>query len=143
MQYGWDNAKNARNVDKHGVSFEAVRDFEWDDAMVRQDVRKDYGEVRKIALGLIHGRVFYCAFVDRADHRRIISLRKANNREIRKFNGDSMEDDMQRQAPYLTEEEDQAVTQAALSDPDAQPLTDAELKQMKRVRGPQFAPTKQ
>ena len=43
-----------------------------------------------------------------------------------------------------TPEEDVAITQAALSDPDAQPITDEDIASGKlvRVRGPQIAPTK-
>ncbi|HEY1147511.1 MAG TPA: BrnT family toxin [Pseudoduganella sp.] len=49
------------------------------------DRRFDYREVRRCALGLLAGRVIYVAYVDRNQVRRIISLRKANAREVLKY----------------------------------------------------------
>lgn len=43
------------------------------------DDRKDYGERRQVACGLIRGRLFVCVFTDRGEIRRVISLRKANS----------------------------------------------------------------
>ena len=45
----------------------------------------EYGEIRIIALALIKTRLFYVAFTDRGDYRRIISLRKANAREVKRY----------------------------------------------------------
>jgi hypothetical protein len=55
--------------------------LEWDEALIWQDTRRDYGEVRMIALGAIGERLYCVVYVDRNDARRIISLRNANNRE--------------------------------------------------------------
>jgi uncharacterized DUF497 family protein len=49
---------------------------------ISRDDRFVYGETRLIARGLINGRLFVCVFTDRGKARRIISLRKANRREI-------------------------------------------------------------
>ncbi len=49
------------------------------------DDRLDDGEVRQIAFGHINGRLFVRVFVDRGSTRRIISLRKANTREVKKY----------------------------------------------------------
>lgn len=51
--------------------------------MVR--LRKDYGEPRQAALAVLVDRVYFVAFVDRADGRRVISLRKANQREFDRY----------------------------------------------------------
>jgi uncharacterized DUF497 family protein len=51
-------------------------------AKIWQDTRKDYGEERFIALGYIEKRLFSMVFTVRGDVLRIISLRKANNREV-------------------------------------------------------------
>lgn len=48
-------------------------------------MRRDYGEPRQCALALLEIRLFFVAFVDRVDERRIISLRKANNREKMRY----------------------------------------------------------
>jgi uncharacterized protein len=53
------------------------------------DDRFDYEEVRKIAFGLIHNRLFVCVYADREAERRVISLRKANKREVKRYGEDS------------------------------------------------------
>ncbi|MGC2787336.1 MAG: BrnT family toxin [Roseiarcus sp.] len=45
----------------------------------------DYGETRQIAFGFINNRLFVCVYTDRGDERRVISLRKANSREVRRY----------------------------------------------------------
>jgi len=81
MKILYDPAKDAANRAKHGVSLALASEMEWDTAVVWPDIRRDYGEPRKSALALCGGRLFFVAFVERTDGRRIISLRKANNRE--------------------------------------------------------------
>ena len=49
------------------------------------DDRFDYGEARTLAFGRIGGRLFVCVFADRDAERRVISLRKANSREVRRY----------------------------------------------------------
>jgi uncharacterized DUF497 family protein len=49
--------------------------------LIWQDTRRDYGEARMIALGLIGTRLYCVVYVDRENVRRVISLRKANNKE--------------------------------------------------------------
>jgi len=82
MQITFDEAsKEALNKSKHGLSLSEAAKLEWDDALIWQDTRRDYGEVRMIALGAIGERLYCVVYVDREDARRIISLRKANNKE--------------------------------------------------------------
>ena len=50
--------------------------------MDMKDTRRDYGEARMIALCAIGERLYCIVYVDREDARRIISLRKANYREV-------------------------------------------------------------
>lgn len=82
MKISFDPAKDAANVDKHGVSLALAARLAWDAALIWPDVRRPYGELRECALALLGERLYFAAFVDRADGRRVISLRKANNREI-------------------------------------------------------------
>ena len=81
MQITFDEAKNAQNKSKHGLSLFEAEKLEWDDALIWQDTRRDYGETRMIALGAIAERLYCVVYVDREDVRRVISLRKANNKE--------------------------------------------------------------
>lgn len=85
MRTTFDSAKDAANLAKHGVSLALAADMEWDSAMVWPDARRVYGEPRQCGIGYIGVRLFFVAFVDRADGRRIISLRKANAREVKHY----------------------------------------------------------
>lgn len=85
MKISHDPAKDAANVEKHGVSLALAAELEWNSALVWPDTRRAYGEPRQGALALLGERLFFVAFVDRADGRRIISLRKANDREKRHY----------------------------------------------------------
>ena len=56
-------------------------ELEWDTALIFDDERHNYGERRKTALGFLDGRLAVLAFTERNNNLRIISMRKANNRE--------------------------------------------------------------
>jgi uncharacterized DUF497 family protein len=79
----FDPAKNAKNVEERGLSFERAVDFDFETALFTLDDRKDYGEPRWRALGYLDGRLHALVFVERPDGIRIISLRKANRREVK------------------------------------------------------------
>ncbi len=85
MEITYDPDKDAANVSKHGVSLTLAVELEWESAVVWPDIRRDYGEERMVAIGYIGLRLYCVAFVDRAEGRRIISLRKANLREINRY----------------------------------------------------------
>ena len=89
MNVTFDRAKDAANVAKHGVSLTDASGFEWDTAVVWPDTRHDYGEARTVALGYIGLRIMVVVFVDRPPaqptERRVISLRKANKREVKRY----------------------------------------------------------
>lgn len=81
----WDDAKNTSNKDKHGVGFEAA-ELLFDGPVIEVvDDRIDYGEVRVNAYGAIAGRLFVCCYTPRDGGRHIISMRKCNAREIRRY----------------------------------------------------------
>lgn len=85
MHYSFDFAKQAANVAKHGIFFSAAEDFEWETALVAVDDRHPYGETRFTAIGLIGERVHVLVFNLRETSVRIISLRKANRREVKHY----------------------------------------------------------
>lgn len=85
MLIDFDPAKDAANQDKHGLSLGMALALDWDQALVWVDGRHEYGELRMIALAPSTGILYYVAFVDRADARRVISLRKANRREVKHY----------------------------------------------------------
>jgi uncharacterized DUF497 family protein len=85
MRIEFDLAKDASNLEKHGLSLALAAELDWDAALVWVDERHDYGELRMIALAPDTGILYYVAFVDRGEIRRIISLRKANRREVKHY----------------------------------------------------------
>ena len=84
-RYEWDEAKRAANIAKHGLDFSEIERFDWAEAVLVRDVRRPYGETRMIAYGPIMGRLHAVTFTRRGEAYRIISLRKANNREQATF----------------------------------------------------------
>jgi uncharacterized protein len=85
MQIEFDPVKNASNQAKHGVSLALAAELDWDTALVWVDTRYDYDELRMIALAPEINILYYVAFVDRGEVRRIISLRRANRREVKHY----------------------------------------------------------
>ncbi len=85
MKIAFDPAKDAANQAKHGISLEGARAFEWGTALIWPDERRVYGEGRCIAIGYIGLRLHVAVYVDRDATRRMISLRKANTREISRY----------------------------------------------------------
>jgi uncharacterized DUF497 family protein len=85
MKIVFDPIKDVANRAKHGVSLGLISAFEWETAVVWADERFAYGEARMAAIGYLGSRLFFVAFVDRNDGRRIISLRKANKREMKRY----------------------------------------------------------
>lgn len=85
MQFEFDPTKDATNQAKHGVSLAVANELDWDAALIWIDDRLEYGEARMIALAPATLTLYYVAFVDRGDVRRIISARRANRREVKHY----------------------------------------------------------
>lgn len=85
MNYEFSPAKDESNLDKHGMSLADAEDFEWMTAVVREDTRRRYAEQRFEATGYIGARLHVMVYCLRSDAVRVISLRKANAREIKRY----------------------------------------------------------
>ena len=85
MKIECDPAKDAANQAKHGVSLSMASELGWEAALVWVDQRIEYGETRMIALAPKAEILYYVAFVERGEARRIISLRRANRREVKHY----------------------------------------------------------
>ncbi|MCZ2441654.1 MAG: BrnT family toxin [Burkholderiales bacterium] len=85
MLIDFDPAKDEINRGKHGLSLALAKELDWGNALVWVDERRDYGELRMIALAPATGVLYYVAFVDRRRVRRVISLRRANRREVKHY----------------------------------------------------------
>lgn len=85
MEISYDPTKNATNIAQGRPSFDTVIAFDFESAIVKEDDRKDYGETRFVAYGLIGARLHALVFTPRGEVLHIISLRKANQREVRNY----------------------------------------------------------
>lgn len=85
MQIEFDPAKNATNVRERGISFDRASDFIFDTAIVWQDTRKAYPEVRFVAVGYLDARLHVPCFTPVEGCIRVISFRKANPREVKDY----------------------------------------------------------
>lgn len=88
MQIEYDPAKRDATMLKRGLDMaEAGTVFETEILTV-EDGRMDYGELRFVTVGYLNARMMFVAWTPRGSIRRIISMRKANDREIAKFSID-------------------------------------------------------
>ena len=86
MKFEWDEAKNQANITKHGISFEQARQIFDGLVWTSVDDRFDYGEARFITIGALKkATVVVVAYTDRAGVTRIISARRANRTERKRY----------------------------------------------------------
>lgn len=85
MEIEFDADKNEQNIRERGLSFERAENFDWATALVLTDDRREYGELRYRAFGFLDERLHALVFTVRGDAVRIISLRRANKREIKRY----------------------------------------------------------
>ena len=85
MLIEFDSAKDKINFAKHKLSLDVAISLEWDEALGWIDERFEYDELRMVTLVPGGNTLYYVAFVDQAEVRRIISLRYANCREVKYY----------------------------------------------------------
>ena len=86
MKFYWDENKNQANFEKHGIYFQETIEVFKNNYFTWIDDRIDYGEVREITIGeLKKNIIIILVHTNRLDIVRIISARKANKRERRKY----------------------------------------------------------
>lgn len=85
MRIEFDTAKNERNIRERGLSFDEVAEFDFETALIEIDDRHDYGEARMTAIGKLNGILHVLIFTMRGEALRVISFRKANEREVRRY----------------------------------------------------------
>jgi uncharacterized DUF497 family protein len=83
VEIEFDDGKDAVNRAKHGVSLALGALILANPVGEVIDDRRDYGEQRMNAFGLVQGRLFACTYTMRNDTRRIISVRRASRQEQR------------------------------------------------------------
>ena len=81
----FDPRKNERNIRERGLPFGLAAEFEFETAHIQTDLREEYPETRYVALGNLHGRLHVLCFTETPDGIRVISFRKANDREVKRY----------------------------------------------------------
>jgi uncharacterized protein len=85
MQLSFDPDKNERNIQELGLAFTLASELDWATALIDEDTRLDYGGLRYKVLGCIEERLCALIFTPRADMVHVVSLRKANAREVKHY----------------------------------------------------------
>lgn len=89
MTIEFDPAKSERNAQTRNLPFDRASDFDWETAIYWEDTRGAYGERRFVALGYLDTRLHVICFTHIAEGVRVISFRKANSREIRRYENET------------------------------------------------------
>ncbi len=85
MLIEFDQNKNKRNIKERKLSFERAADLDWGTAHIIEDTRKDYPERRFVAAACLDERLHIICFTPVKGGIRVISFRKANPREARRY----------------------------------------------------------
>ena len=85
MEVSFDPIKNTQNIELRGLSFDRAAEFEFATAWIVVDDRKDYGETRYRAIGFLEERLHALVFTETQVDIRVLSFRKANQREERLY----------------------------------------------------------
>ncbi len=81
MEFEWDDNKNFLNCKKHGIDFSELRKVFNHPMVATVDSRKDYGEVRWVALGDLDGSIVVLVYTEKKNRIRLISARRATKNE--------------------------------------------------------------
>jgi uncharacterized protein len=79
----YDPAKDARNIRERGLSIERAADFDFSTAVFHWEIRK--GETRRIAVGYLDKQLHLLRYIPKSDGIRVISFRKTNKREAKRY----------------------------------------------------------
>lgn len=85
MEFEWDESKNRENRIKHGIDFKDAIEIFAAPRLVYLDSRFYYSEPRYISIGFCNHRIILVAYSEQNDRIRIISARKANAKERKRF----------------------------------------------------------
>ena len=85
MNFDWDTDKNQFNILKHGIDFHDTVEIFIHPMVIKEDTRKNYGERRWISIGRLKDITVVVVFTVRINTIRIISARKANLKERKKY----------------------------------------------------------
>jgi hypothetical protein len=84
LEFEWDEAKRASNLDKHGIDFIRAGEL-FDGRPVFSYASPRSGEPRNVTVGRLEGRLVAVVWIERGGVTRIISVRRARRGETTKY----------------------------------------------------------
>jgi uncharacterized protein len=81
----FDPIKSQKNSDERDLPFDKVAEFDWATALIFPDERFLYSELRFAAYGFISSRLHFLCYTPTKEGVRVISFRKANQREVKHY----------------------------------------------------------
>ncbi len=87
MPFAFDPAKSLYNKDKHGIDFSEAQAI-WSDPRCLIAPARNMSEPRFLAVGKIGGKIWAAVFTVRDGKVRIISVRRARDQEIDRYEDD-------------------------------------------------------
>lgn len=85
MEIAFDPEKRAKTIAVRGLDFARAGEVFAGRHFTAEDTREDYSEPRYITVGKLDGRMVVIVWTPRGESRRIISMRKANDREQTRY----------------------------------------------------------
>lgn len=85
MQLEFDPAKRDKTLQERGLDFARATEVFAGHHFTGVDTRADHGETRQITVGKLDDRMVVLVWTLRGSARRIISMRKANEREQERY----------------------------------------------------------
>ena len=85
MELEWDEQKRQWTLENRQLDFADVPRFDYDTVVTWPDVRRDYGESRFNSYGYLDGVLCTYYFTLRLGRLRVISMRKVNERERKRY----------------------------------------------------------
>jgi hypothetical protein len=85
MEIEFDPAKRDKTLSERGLDFARAGELFAGRHLTAEDAREDYSESRFVTVGSLDGRMVVMVWTPRGGARRIISMRKANEREQSRY----------------------------------------------------------
>ncbi|MBF0460656.1 MAG: BrnT family toxin [Magnetococcales bacterium] len=85
MKITYAPAKDLWNTETRQLPFDRAADFQWQDALIMEDLRRPYPERRFVAVGYLDQRLHVLCFTPAEGGIRVIRFRKANRRKARQY----------------------------------------------------------
>ena len=86
MEFEFDPAKSASNLEKHGIDFNAVQEI-WQDVIRIEVPAQTVNEPRWLVVGRIDGKHWSVVVTYRGQRVRIISARRSRREEVALYEG--------------------------------------------------------